>query len=148
MSRVRLALYKRPDVDLLHWVTHIAIVIVLSIRTLRWCPYSHAELEIDGMCHSASTRDEGTRAKRINLADGNWDVFDLPKADAVYALQRFRERKGRGYDWLGALRWALPFARQRQGRDYCFEIVADMLGMPEPHNVSPLDLRDCFKTTR
>lgn len=142
MSRVRLALYKCPGRNPMHWLVHILIVIVLTLRTRRWCPYSHAELEIDGICHSASTRDKGTRSKRINLADGNWDVFDLPKVNAVYALQRFQNRKGRGYDWLGALRWALPFARQRQGRDYCFEIVADMLGMPEPHKVSPLDLRD------
>ena len=144
MSRVQLALYRGPGTTLAHRLAHIITVAVLTLRAARWCPWSHAELVIDGRCHSSSVRDGGVRSKTIDLTTGRWDVIDLPRVDADAALRRFAQREGRGYDWPGALRWGLPFLRQRPRADYCFEVVAYMLQLPRPSTWSPLDLRDYF----
>ncbi len=140
MSRVQLALYKGPGTTLAHRVTHAVTCLVLTVRRLQWCPYSHAELVIDGVCHSSSVRDGGVRRKRIDLTTNRWVVRDMLGIDADAALRRFAEREGRGYDWPGALRWGLPFLRQRPRADYCFEVVAYMLGLEEPESWHPLDL--------
>lgn len=140
MSRVQLALYRGPGTTLAHRLAHIVTCAVLTVRCLDRCPYSHAELVIDGRCYSSSARDGGVRSKTIFLASGRWDVFSLPGIDADAALRRFAEREGRGYDWPGALRWGLPFLRQRPRADYCFEVVAHMLGLPQPSTWTPLDL--------
>lgn len=144
MSRVQLALYRGPGTTMAHRLAHVITVAVLTLRAARWCPWSHAELVIDGRCHSSSVRDGGVRSKTIDLNTGRWDVIDLPAVDADAALRRFTLREGLGYDWPGALRWGLPFLRQRPRADYCFELVAYMLGLPNPSRWSPLDLRDYF----
>jgi hypothetical protein len=141
MSRVQLAGYKKPG-TLWRWIVHIGIVLVVSARQKRWCKYSHTELVVDGICHSASTRDDGVRAKNIDLSDGRWDVIDIPHADPEFALQEFERIKGMGYDWLGALWWAIPHARQRELRATCFEVCGIMLGMENPDRQSPTDLID------
>lgn len=140
MSRVQLALYRGPGNTLAHRLTHVITCAVLTVRRMQWCPYSHAELVIDGVCHSSSVRDDGVRSKAIDLNPARWRVIGLPRADAEAALRRFAERKGRGYDWPGALRWGVPFLRQRPRADYCFEVVAYMLGLPTPERWHPLDL--------
>lgn len=132
MSRVQLALYRGPGTTAAHRLAHALTVVVLTLRCLRWCPWSHAELVIDGRCYSSSVRDGGVRAKSIDLTTGRWDVIDMPTVNAEEALARFAERNGLGYDWPGALRWGLPFLRQRPRADYCFEVVAYMLGTIGP----------------
>lgn len=144
MGQVQLALYRGPGTTLAHQATHIVTCAVLTVAGGRWCPYSHAELVIDGRCYSSSVRDGGVRSKTIDLATGRWHVIDAPGVDADAALRRFAEREGLGYDWPGALRWGLPFLRQRPRADYCFELVAHMLGLADPSRWSPLDLRDLF----
>lgn len=139
MTRVRLLLQKRPGFGPLALIAHIGIVLVLSLRYRQWCPYSHSELEIDGVCHS-STTDSGVRSARLNTSGKEWTVYDAPHVNAVHALQRYHGIKGLNYDWLGASWWALPFARQRKGAVTCFEAVAIMLGMPEPHKQGPREL--------
>ena len=57
MSRVQLALYRGPGTTLAHRLAHIVTCAVLTVRCLDRCPYSHAELVIDGRCHSSSARD-------------------------------------------------------------------------------------------
>lgn len=143
--RVQLALYRGPGSTPAHRVAHAITCAVLTLRRLRWCPYSHAELVVDGRCHSSSVRDGGVRAKTITLDPARWRVLDLPGADADAALARFKQREGLGYDWPGALRWGLPFLRQRARADYCFEVVAHMLGLPEPSRWTPLDFIDRFE---
>lgn len=139
---VQIALYRGPTSDWQHAVAHWVTCAVLSIRHLRWCPYSHAELVIDGICYSSSVRDDGVRDKVIDLTSGKWVLHDVAGASKEIALARFAERKDAGYDWPGALRWGIPFLRERAKADYCFELVAYMLGLPEPSDWSPLDLAD------
>lgn len=142
MSRVQLALYTGPGTTLAHRLAHFVTCAVLTVRRMQWCPYSHAELVIDGRCYSSSVRDGGVRSKAIALDPARWRVIDLPRADADAALRRFAQREGLGYDWPGALRWGLPFLKQRPRADYCFEVVAYMLGLPAPERWHPLDLAD------
>ena len=138
------ALYRGPGTTVAHRVAHAITVAVLSVRCLRWCPYSHAELVIDGRCYSSSARDGGVRDKVIDFTTGRWDLVLLLGVDAAAALQRYTQRKGLGYDWPGALRWGLPFLRQRPRADYCFEVVAHMLALPTPSSWTPLDMLDYF----
>lgn len=142
MSRVQLALYRGPGSTPAHRVAHVVTCAVLTLRRMRWCPYSHAEVVVDGVCHSSSVRDGGVRSKVVDLDSGRWVVLDLPMVDADAALARFKLREGLGYDWPGALRWALPFLRQRPRADYCFEVVAHMMGLPAPSDWTPMDLVD------
>ena len=139
MSRARLLLQKRPGFGPVGWLAHIVTVLVLSIRYLRWCPYSHAELEIDGVHHYSSMTDRGVRSARLTI-DGTFRAYDAPAVGADDALRRFDRIEHMGYDWLGAVWWGFPWARHRPGRYSCFECVAEMMGMPDPHKQGPFEL--------
>lgn len=129
---MKIARYKGPPRDLIHWIAHIATCIVLFSR------YSHAELVIDGRCYSSSIRDGGVRSKGIDLQSGHWDVVDIggTALDEARALAWFAEHDGESYDWRGALRFLLPFIPQSRGRWYCFESIAAALGLQRPHRWS------------
>ena len=124
---MHLAMYKGPAPTrwdrFCHW----------WIRLWWRSPYSHTELVIDGLCHSSSPRDDGVRAKLINLASGHWDVFPI-EGDRARALEWFAAHRGDAYDWAGVVRCVLPFLPHRRRQWYCVESVAAMLGLPEPHN--------------
>ena len=137
----RLLLQKRPSFGPLGWLAHIVTVLVLSWHYKRWCPYSHAELEIGGMHYSATTS-SGPRAARLVIDSKDWDFHESDAVDKQAALLRFMEIQGRGYDYLGAVWWGIDVAKQRPTRWTCFETIAEMLGMPEPHTVGPFELRD------
>jgi hypothetical protein len=139
--KIQIALYKGPATDFTHKVSHLVTCFVLSLRDLEYCPYSHAELVIDGVCYSSSVRDNGVRSKVIDLNSGKWDLVAID-ADADYAKAVFNTRKGNKYDWTGAIRWGLPFLKQNPKKDYCFEIVAEMLNLNNPSKWTALDLRD------
>lgn len=140
MHRVQLALYRGPTgpvrtrTDLQNRLVHWGI----CLRTLS--RHSHAELAIDGLCHSSSARDGGVRAKHIDLHSGRWDVLPLPGADAPRALAWFAQHNGQPYDWPGIAAWLLP-VRQHAQRWVCFEAVGAALGLPNPHTLSGRSLR-------
>jgi hypothetical protein len=103
--------------------------------------YSHAELVIDGVCWSSSARDKGVRDTRINLNSGHWDVFDVVLGcDEAQALKWFQEHKGLKYDWLGIIRFVLPFVKQKDNQWFCSEAVAAALGEANPYKLSPKKL--------
>jgi hypothetical protein len=141
MSRVRLLLQKRPGFGPVGWLAHIITVLVLSWHYKRWCKYSHAELEIGSMHYSATT-DKGPRAARLVIDPNEWDVHECERVDKQAAVTRFLAIEGRGYDFLGAAWWGLDVAKQRPTRWTCFETIAEMLGMPDPHKVGPFELID------
>lgn len=138
-SRVRLLMQKRPGFGPVALLAHIAIVIVLSLWYRKWCPYSHSELEIDGICYS-STTGSGVRKAQLDTTGKDWRAYDAPHIDPDEALARFRVIEHQGYDWLGAVWWALPFARHRLGRWSCFEATAKMAGMEDAHKQGPFEL--------
>ena len=49
MARVQLALYRGPGTTLAHRLSHALTVVVLTLRCLRWSPWSHAELVVDAL---------------------------------------------------------------------------------------------------
>ena len=135
--KTALAFYKGPPRnDWLHTISHYAI------RLWTWSKYSHAELVIDGICYSSSTRDGGVRSKRIDLSSGRWDVVEMP-------LDRFREddalswfliNNGDKYDWAGVWRFVFPFLPQSEKRWFCFEAIGSALGMAGAHKLTANDL--------
>jgi hypothetical protein len=110
----------------------------------RWwtgAQYSHCELVIGGVCYSASLMDGGVRAKLIDLTSGNWDVIELPWADAGRVLDFYSRTCGLAYDWLGLFRGQL-FNRGRQdgSKYFCSEWNAAALGLPTAEIYSPAAL--------
>lgn len=137
---VYLALYKGPANDnFLHWITHWAI----KIRTLS--KYSHAELQVDGECYSSSARDGGVRKKKINLASGKWDVYEV-LADHKKIIDWFEKHDGDKYGWRGIIRFILPFVHQKPNEKFCFEAVAEMLGFRETEKINGSDFSDWVQT--
>lgn len=136
MSRAAFALYKGPpNDDWWHWVCHY----VIRLRNLdKW---SHAELVVDGICHAASPRDGGVRAKKIDLTTGRWDVVSAPLTDAQcdVAVQWFKDHDGDEYDWAGIWRFALPFLPHSRRRRFCFESIGDALGWGGTYKLAAKD---------
>jgi hypothetical protein len=114
------------------------------IRFVTRSPYSHVEVAItqqpDGrwLCGSSSVRDGGVRLKAIALSAENWDLrFVGGDANAVRAW--FEARAGERYDWLGVLRFVLPFVGQSSRRWFCSEACLAALGLPEPWRFAPAE---------
>ena len=63
-------------------------------------------------------------------------------------LEWFWRHRGDHYDWMGVLRFALPFLRQRPGKWFCSEAVAEALGMADSAGVTPGDLWSIYKEGR
>jgi hypothetical protein len=139
LSTVYLAMYKGPADNYLHKITHIVTCCVLSLRELKLCKYSHAELVIDSVCYSSSPRDSGVRSKVIDIYSGKWDLFSI-EINKESAIEVFNYNKGKSYDWLGAVKWGLPLLNQNKNKYYCFEIIAEMLGLDTPSKCLPSDL--------
>jgi len=134
---MQIAFYKGPAKGLVNKLGRLLVCIGT------WSKYSHCELVINGMCYSASARDGGVRSKAIDLASGHWDVVEVP-GDAMRALAWFQRHQGDRYDWWGVLRFALPFLRQRPGKWFCSEAVAEALGMADSAGVTPGDLWEVY----
>lgn len=109
------------------------------IRLWTRSPYSHCELVMpDGRWLSASGRDGGVRAKRIELDLAHWDLIPLPWADAQLIEQVFAEHEDKGYDWLGLLGSQLvPLTIDNPRRMFCSEFCAAALGFPLAQRYSP-----------
>lgn len=122
---VYLAMYKGPGSKLRYKAFHYITTYFTRSR------YSHCEIVINGRCYSSSARDGGVRDKEIlDLNDsGHWDLFELPYVNPHDALDRFHERSGRKYDYLGVVRYLLPFLPNSKNRDYCSETVSYVAGL-------------------
>lgn len=128
---MQIAFYKGPAKGLVNKLGRLLVCVGTLSR------YSHCELVIQGVCYSASARDGGVRAKQIDLRSGHWDVLPVLGADADAALAWFEAHRGQPYDWVGVLRFALPFLPQRQGKWFCSEAVAAALGHTDTAGVTP-----------
>jgi hypothetical protein len=139
---LRLAMYKGPPSDALHWVGHAAV----CLRTMS--RYSHIELvfgESDAQgfaeCWSSSSRDGGVRGKRIDLmSSGHWDVFELPQfdeLDAGAALIWFQAHEGDAYDWWGNAGFVLPWRTEDRSKLFCSEAVMQALAEERPWTDHP-----------
>jgi len=134
---IQLALYKGPPRDdWAHTLSHY------GIRVWTWSKWSHAELVIDGVCWSSSARDGGVRHKKIDLASGRWDVFELDLSDdeIARALAWFVKNNGKGYDYLNIGRFVLPILGQDRDRYVCFESIGAALCFAGAHRLTANDL--------
>lgn len=93
-------------------------------------PYSHVELVFsNGMSFSSSSRDGGTRWKRIDYSDGKWDLVEIP----VNAVDEARIARwcdsvcGAKYDWDGIFGFVIPFWRQHANDWFCSEVCTAAL---------------------
>ena len=130
---IRLAFYKGPPVELKHKITHLGTCL------WTWSKYSHAELEIDGVCYSSSARDGGVRSKVIDLTTGRWDIIEI-EADTDFALSWFKSHEGCKYDWRNIFRFVLAPIGQDERKYVCFEAVGEMLGFAGAHKLTANDL--------
>lgn len=127
---MQIALYKGPPKnDLLHTISHYAT------RLWTWSKYSHAELVIDGICYTSSSRDGGVRWKEIDLNSGRWDVFEISKDDSLKekALKWFSDHDEDKYDYRNILRFVFPFVGHDKHKWVCYEAVGAALGIERPH---------------
>lgn len=126
-----LALYKGPPSDLLHTIGHNAT------KLWTWSKYSHAELVIDGVCWSSSSRDGGVRRKLIDLTSGKWDVFDITNNIVVISkvLLWFKEHENDEYDYRNILRFVLPFVGHNKKEWVCYEACGEALGIKNAHKL-------------
>lgn len=133
-----LAFYKGPPKrnDWLHTISHYAI------RLWTWSKYSHAEIVIDGVCYSSSSRDGGIRKKEIDLYSGRWDIvyLNIPKQKARQVLEWFNQHDGDKYDYLGIVRFVLPFIPHSKNKRFCFEAIGESLGFAGSHKLTANDL--------
>ena len=110
--------------------------------------HSHTELVLDDLCHSASKRDGGVRAKAINLNDGKWEVFELPADNKRKAFDFYEETKGSKYDTLSAVlnqvfEKMIDFAK---GRFYCTEWTIKAYNRASNNNLSPhMQINEFYK---
>lgn len=105
--------------------------------------FSHVELEINGVCYSASNRDGGVRSKVIDTSNKQkWVSFDLKKdIDVNRCLLYFESVRGQKYDWLNILLTQLiKLDIQSDNKQICSEFVANCLGLENAHKYSPESL--------
>lgn len=100
--------------------------------------YSHCELVVDGLCYSSSVMDKGVRRKQIDLADGKWDLVDLPWADRDVVVEYFQDTDHHAYGWLGLITAQL-FNRNQgvAGTQFCSQWCASAAGIPNAASYSP-----------
>jgi hypothetical protein len=114
------------------------------IRLVTRSPYSHVELVLgnagDGtfVCGSSSPRDGGVRIKTMSLPADRWDLAPIA-GDAATALHWFEQHRGEPYDWLGVLRFVLPWVGQSPRAWFCSEACLAALGLREPWRFNPAD---------
>lgn len=116
------------------------------IRLVTKSKYSHVEIFSNGYIYSSSPRDGGVRRKAFNLAlnTSKWDY--LPIDLKVERLENFYTKTvNKKYDWLGVLRFILPFFKQNKNRYFCSEWVGECLRYSQPELLTPQDLYNLIK---
>ena len=113
-------------------------------------PFSHCELvvslvalgsEVYSTMLSSSLRDGGVRGASRQLVPGRWLVVEFD-GDSKPAIEYIRGRIGVPYGWFDLFSFLLPFRVSWDGSDFCSEIVADSLKLPNAWRTSPGDLYD------
>lgn len=109
------------------------------IRVATFSKYSHCELVIDDVCYSSSPRDNGVRARVIDLSSGSWDLIRV-SGDPDFALKWFKEHEGLPYDLWGAVKTVIPFSLNSEDKWFCSEACAAMLQLHKPRIWTPAAL--------
>lgn len=102
--------------------------------------FSHVELEINGVCYSASNRDGGVRSKVIDTSNAQkWLSFDLKKDIEVNrCLLYFESVRGQKYDWLNIFfSQIIKLNIQSSNKQICSEFVGNCLQLDNAYKYSP-----------
>lgn len=111
-------------------------------------PVSHVEVVIDGVCHTASLRDGGVRAKVIDLDKPWWRVVPIDWCDPDEARAVFRRHAGAPYGYLDLIvQHVLRLPADARGLT-CSELCARMLGLPRAERIDPAWLTDYCESRR
>lgn len=109
--------------------------------------FSHCELVVVqdiaagiSRCYSSSLRDNGVRAKLIDLKSGRWVLVQVPDLSLKDAVKWFELHQGAPYDWFGLLGWVFPWRVSNRAWWFCSEACAEALGLLESWKTSPGDL--------
>ncbi len=134
---MQIALYKGPATEPMDRLIHWAV----CVRT--FSPYSHVEIVIGGVgpdglstCYSSSGRDGGVRVKRIDLANGHWDMLPW-RADEAAVTDWFAKHDSAGYDYVGLLTFVLPWKLGSARKYFCSEALAAASGLSRPWAWTP-----------
>lgn len=126
---------------------------LIGDRLICWVtgkPFSHCELvvslvalgsEVYSTMLSSSLRNGGVRGVSRKLVPGRWLVVEFD-GDSKPAVDYIRGRIGTPYGWFDLFSFLLPFRVSWDGSDFCSEIVADSLKLPNAWRTSPGDLYD------
>ena len=121
------------------------------IRAFTRSPYSHCEIAVpvrglSGVyeCYSSFAADGGVRCKQMVLDGEYWDLLPLT-LDYGRLLTLFRETEGRRYDYIGILRFILPFLPPAHSRWYCSEWCAAALGYDDRRQWTPGQLAEAVR---
>lgn len=96
-----------------------------------WCASSDAFDTIPLWSRRRPGKAGGVRFKQIRLDSDEWDVIEVPTADAYEVAWWFKSNEGHKYDWkqiLGFLSWFIP---QQAKRWTCSEACCAALGIDE-----------------
>jgi hypothetical protein len=94
-----------------------------TIKTRLCTRYPHGGIAINGVLYHATAR-KGVHV----VTDWNperWVLFDLG-GDDIAALERYEQRKGNRYNWVGLLPFIGVPGSDRE-RDYCFQLAYFMV---------------------
>lgn len=98
-------------------------------KLIRWwtnSPYSHCELLFpDGIMFSSDAWSGGVRWN-TNYDLSNWDIVrvDLTKAEIDVLIRWCKTKETSDYDWLGVIRFVIPFTNQDPDKWFCSELCA------------------------
>ena len=114
----------------------------LLIRVFTNSKYSHVEIVYNKDWYSSSPRDGGVRVKKIQDDGNSWDFIEVD-IDKERLYLKYREYKGRGYDFKAILLSnILPIGWHSKSKMTCSEFVADVLGYGNPSKFNPQDILD------
>ncbi|MEN9926645.1 MAG: hypothetical protein RL268_2771 [Pseudomonadota bacterium] len=104
-----------------------------------WQRHDSAHCEVSGTwdgkaheCVGASFLDRGVRLKVIDMPPEKWRIYEIDRPAGVVASW-YDRHAGDDYDVLGLLGFLWRPIRGRGRRWFCSELVADVLGLQEPH---------------
>ena len=84
-------------------------------------------------CTSASFMDDGVRQKQMPLPADKWRIYEIEGIDAKDVDEWFKKHRGKKYDVLGLVGFIWRRVEGSVRRFFCSEVVADIMGLPEPH---------------
>ena len=81
--------------------------------------YPHGGIVVGGVLHQSTAR--GGVHKVADWNPERWELFDLG-GDDIAGLERYEQRKGNGYNWIGLLPF-MGVPGSDSERDYCFQLA-------------------------